>query len=43
MGYRYPSDFRRKVLDLLAVGGSVASIAANFGLSDQTIYEPDLS
>ena len=38
MPYRYPSEFRRKVLDLLAVGGSVASLAADFGLSDQTIY-----
>ena len=38
MRYRYPSEFRREVPDLLAVGGSVASIVADFGPSDQTIY-----
>ena len=38
MPYRYPPEFRRKVLDLVAVGRSVASIAADLGVSDQTIY-----
>lgn len=31
-------EFGRKVLDLLAAGRSVASIAADLGLSGQTIY-----
>lgn len=34
----YPPEFRRKVLDLLAAGRSVASIAVDLGLSGQTIY-----
>ena len=38
MPYRYPPEFRRKVLDLIATGRSVASIAADLGVSDQTIY-----
>ena len=38
MPYRYPPEFRRKVLDLIAAGRSVASIAADLGVSDQTIY-----
>ncbi|MCH7670128.1 MAG: transposase [Acidobacteria bacterium] len=38
MPYRYPSEFRRKVLDLIASGRSVASVAADLGVSDQTIY-----
>ncbi len=38
MPYRYPPEFRRKVLDLLAAGRSVASIAGDLGVSDQTIY-----
>ncbi len=38
MPYRYPPEFRRKVLDLLAAGRSVASVAADLGVSDQTIY-----
>ena len=38
MPYRYPPEFRRKVLDLLAVGRSVASLSADLGVSDQTIY-----
>ena len=38
MPYRYSSEFRRKVLDLLAAGGSVVSVAADLGVSDQTIY-----
>jgi transposase-like protein len=38
MPYRYPPECRRKVLDLIAAGRSVASIAADLGVSDQTIY-----
>lgn len=34
----YSADFRRKVLDLLPEGRSVASVAHNLDLSDQTIY-----
>ncbi|MGY4646376.1 transposase [Mycobacterium sp. URHB0021] len=35
---RYPEEFRRKVLDLVASGRPVAQIAADLGISDQTIY-----
>jgi transposase len=38
MPYRYPPEFRRKVLDLLAAGRSVASVASDLGVSGQTIY-----
>lgn len=38
MPYRYSAEFRRKVLDLLAEGRSVASVAAGLGVSGQTIY-----
>lgn len=39
MGRRgYPAEFRRRVLDLLSAGRSVASIADDLGISDQTIY-----
>lgn len=39
MGRRgYPSEFRRKVLDLVLAGRPVAQIAAELGISDQTIY-----
>ena len=39
MGRRgYPAEFRRKVLDLLGDGKSVASIAHDLDVSDQTIY-----
>ncbi|WP_370246410.1 transposase [Nocardioides sp.] len=34
----YPAEFRRRVLDLLADGRSVASIAHDLEISDQTIY-----
>ena len=34
----YPAEFRRKVLDLLAEGRRVASIAHDLDVSDQTIY-----
>jgi len=33
----YPTEFRRKVLDLPADGRSVASIAHDLDVSDQTI------
>ena len=38
MPYRYPPEFRRRVLDLIASGRSVASIPVDLGVSDQTIY-----
>lgn len=39
MGRRgYPAEFRRKVLDLLADRKSVASVAHDLDISDQTIY-----
>lgn len=34
----YPAEFRRKVLDLLVDGKSVASVAHDLDVSDQTIY-----
>ena len=38
MPRRYPVEFRRKVLDLIDAGKPVAEIAAQLGVSDQTIY-----
>ncbi|GAB3847373.1 transposase [Nesterenkonia populi] len=39
MGRRgHPAEFRRRVLDLLHAGRSVASIAHDLQISDQTIY-----
>lgn len=38
MPKRYPSEFRRRVLDLFAAGRSVASVAEDLGVSAQTIY-----
>jgi transposase len=35
---RYPPQFRRKVLDLVAAGRRVAQIAADLDISEQTIY-----
>jgi predicted transcriptional regulator len=35
---RYPVEFRRKVLDLIKAGRPVFEIAAQLGVSDQTIY-----
>ena len=35
---RYPAEFRRKVLDLVAAGRPVTQIAADLDISDQTIY-----
>lgn len=39
MGRRgYPAEFRRKVLDQVAAGSPVTRTAAEWGISDQTIY-----
>jgi transposase-like protein len=38
MPKRYPEEFRRKVLGLAATGRPAAQIAADLGISDQTIY-----
>ena len=35
----YPAELRRKVLDLLAEDRSVASVAHDLDVSDQTIYK----
>src|SRR4051812_4718558 len=34
----YPDEFRRRVLDLLAEGRSIASVAHDLDVSDQTTY-----
>ena len=38
MARRYPPEFRRKVLDLVAAGRPVAEVAQALGVSRQTIY-----
>jgi transposase InsO family protein/transposase-like protein len=38
MPRRYPPEFRRKVLDLIASGRKVADVAHDLGVSGQTIY-----
>lgn len=39
MGRRgYPAEFRRRVLDLVEAGRKIADVAADLGISDQTIY-----
>lgn len=39
MGKRgYPPEFRRRVLDLIEAGRKVAEVAADLGISEQTIY-----
>jgi putative transposase len=38
MSRSYPPEFRRKVLDLLAAGKTVAEVAGGLGVSGQTIY-----
>lgn len=35
---RYPPEFRRKVLDLVAAGRRIAQIATDLDISEQTIY-----
>ncbi len=39
MPKRYPEEFRRKVLDLVAAGRPVAQIVSDLQISDQTIYD----
>ncbi len=34
----YPPEFRRKVMDQLKAGRTVAQVAADLQISDQTIY-----
>lgn len=38
MPKRYPSEFRRRVLDPVAAGKSLASVVEDLGVSAQTIY-----
>ncbi|TDD42195.1 transposase [Saccharopolyspora elongata] len=38
MPRRYPPEFRRKVLDLVAAGRPIAQIDHDLDISDQTIY-----
>ena len=38
MPKRYPPEFRRKVLDLVAAGRRVSQVAADLDISEQTIY-----
>lgn len=38
MPKRYPSEFRRKVLDLVAAGRRVAQVATDLDIGEQTIY-----
>lgn len=38
MPRRYPVEFRRKVLDLIEAGMPVAEIAAQLGMTAQTVY-----
>ncbi|GAA1840891.1 hypothetical protein GCM10009836_20290 [Pseudonocardia ailaonensis] len=38
MPKRYPPEFRRKVLDLVASGRRVAQVASDLDNSEQTIY-----
>jgi transposase-like protein len=37
-GQGYPAQSRRRVLDLIASGRKVADVAADLGISEQTIY-----
>ena len=38
MPRRYPAEFRRRVLELIAEGRPVAEVAADLGISTQAIY-----
>ncbi|WP_019609954.1 transposase [Nocardiopsis sp. CNS-639] len=39
MGRReYPAEFRRKVLELLEAGRSVADVARDLGISTEAVY-----
>jgi transposase-like protein len=40
MGRRgYPTEFRKRVLELIASGRRVADVARDLGISDQTVYD----
>ena len=34
----YPAEFRQRVVDLVEAGRPVAQVAAELGISDQSIY-----
>ena len=34
----YPPEFRRRVVELVEGGGRVAEVAADLGISEQSIY-----
>jgi len=34
----YPSEFRRRVIELMRAGGSASAIARDLGLSEATVY-----
>jgi transposase len=34
----YPTEFRRRALDLIASGRKVCDVARDLGISDQTVY-----
>jgi transposase-like protein len=34
----YPAEFRRRVLEVVASGRKIADVAADLGISEQTIY-----
>jgi transposase-like protein len=39
MGRRgYPTEFRRRVLELIGAGRRIAEVATDLGISEQTIY-----
>ena len=38
MPKRYPPEFRRRILELLKAGRSVAEVASDLGVSRQAIY-----
>ena len=38
MPKRYPAEFRRRVLELLAEGRSVTEVAHDLGIGTQTVY-----
>lgn len=38
MPRRYPVEFRRKVLDLVEAGRPIAEVAAQLGITAQTVY-----
>ena len=42
MAGRYPPEFRRRVLDLIASGRKVADVAHDLGVGGQSIYKPQI-